>query len=63
MSLSADCLQDRILVTLDTLEPFYGLLYSRNHPSTCRIGGNGHKRTSMDMLQLMECGIDTKVGH
>ena len=45
MTLSTQCTNDHIVVNLTTQEPFQGLIYSRNHPSTC--GANGAQQSTI----------------
>ena len=56
MNVTAACWPDRIVVTLDTLEPFDGLIYSRNHPSDCSALGNRQLSTTLVMMRGT-CGI------
>ena len=70
ITLKATCYADRMLVSLLTSEPFEGLLYARNYPSSCRVSGGqygqpglppGQPAAGQPVTQLMltphECGI------
>lgn len=60
VTLKATCYPDsRILVSLQTSEPFEGLLYARNHPSSCRVEGQPALLQPVTQLMMtpQECGI------
>ena len=60
VDLRAECDQatGAVRAILETTEPFHGLLYSRNHPSTCRTDGAGGGITVLEMTPDRQCGID-----
>ena len=67
MTLKAQCLpksenKNEIIVTLYTAEPFYGLFYSRNYPSSCSIAGENSPSTSL-VMQGDKCGFREVVRH
>ena len=62
LTLSADCQfidqsDVKVNLTLHTSEPFYGLLYSRDHPSTCRTVGDGKTATPLVINDAEKCGL------
>merc|ERR1719367_2481332 len=60
MTLRADCSDPyRVVVTLRTSEPFEGLLYSRNHASTCGVAGVGASNPVTTLVMDPErCGVE-----
>ena len=64
ITLSADCSYlvsngSYIGVTLHTSEPFYGSLYSRDHPSSCKSVGDGGTSTKLIVSLHKDCGVQT----
>ena len=64
ITLSADCSYlvsngSYISVTLHTSEPFYGSLYSRDHPSSCKSVGDGGTSTKLIVRLDKDCGVQT----
>jgi hypothetical protein len=63
INLSADCASlvpnGTIGVTLHTSEPFFGSLYSRDHPSSCKCVGNGGTSTKLVVTLGQDCGVQT----
>ena len=64
ITLSADCSYlvsngSYIGVTLHTSEPFYGSLYSRDHPSSCKSVGDGGTSTKLIVSLDKDCGVQT----
>ena len=59
LTLEATCSPstDEILVSLKTSEPFEGLFYSRNHPSSCRVAGQRELETGMILSGEERCGV------
>ena len=63
INLSADCASlvpnGTIGVTLHTSEPFFGSLYSRDHPSSCKRVGDGGTSTKLVVTLGQDCGVQT----
>ena len=63
INLSADCASlvpnGTIEVTLHTSEPFFGSLYSRDYPSSCKSVGEGSVSTKLIVKLGSECGVQT----
>ena len=63
INLSADCASlvpnGTIGVTLHTSEPFFGSLYSRDHPSSCKCVGDGGTSTKLVVTLGQDCGVQT----
>ena len=62
LTLSADCQFEvnnkvKVNLTLHTSEPFFGLLYSRDHPSTCKTVGDGKTATPLVIDDAEKCGL------
>ncbi len=58
LTLTADCSRtDAITVHLRTSEPFEGLLYSRNHASSCGVAGVGGPLTTL-VMHGEGCGVE-----
>ena len=60
LTLSAECGDDgkTTNLTLHTSEPFFGLLYSRDHPSTCKTVGEGLTATQLIIDEKKKCGLE-----
>ena len=60
LTLSADCGEDgrTANLTLHTSEPFFGLLYSRDHASTCKTVGEGLTATQLVIDHEKKCGLE-----
>lgn len=64
MTLQAECTDNGLIVaSLNTMEPFSGLIYSRNHPSSCRVAGDNASPTVL-VMQDQACGfrVETRRG-
>ncbi|TRY68867.1 hypothetical protein TCAL_05077 [Tigriopus californicus] len=60
LSLRATCLPDKITISLQTQDPFDGLIYSRNFPSTCRVAGSQQSPVTTLIMEAERCGIQTR---
>lgn len=60
LSLRATCLPDKITISLRTQDPFDGLIYSRNFPSTCRVAGSQQSPVTTLIMEAERCGIQTR---
>ena len=60
LTLSAECGEagNTANLTLHTSEPFFGLLYSRDHPSTCKTVGEGLTATQLVIDEKKKCGLE-----
>ena len=60
LTLSAECGEagNTANLTLHTSEPFFGLLYSRDHPSTCKTVGEGLTATQLIIDEKKKCGLE-----
>ena len=60
LTLSAECgdAGKTTNLTLHTSEPFFGLLYSRDHPSTCKTVGEGLTATQLIIDEKKKCGLE-----
>jgi len=62
ITLSANCStvsNGSIGVTLHTSEPFFGSLYSRDYPSSCKSVGNGGIATKLIVSLDKDCGVQS----
>ena len=63
ITLSADCStvskNGSIGVTLHTSEPFFGSLYSRDYPSSCKSVGDGGTATKLIVSLDKDCGVQS----
>ena len=62
ITLTADCSHwnpknGSIILNLHTSEPFYGSLYSRDFPSSCKSVGEGATSTKLVVNHDQECGV------
>ena len=62
ITLSANCStvsNGSIKVTLHTSEPFFGSLYSRDYPSSCKSVGDGGTATKLIVSLDKDCGVQS----